>query len=497
MFPRQRLYETYQWDRINYQQIGGNLGKLGDLLKAAGKTIDEIPTATKNALKLNDIPADGLGLASLVARMDNISDTEIDQVVKELTTTGLLKQIADSLDPTSISRFHPKIIQNVPDDKLLQVIKKLSDNQEPYTKLNQVVEGLTDDKLLKVVNDLPPEKMSILKLTREQQTFLTGKIPIEKLKNIKTPELEPPPEIPIKTVTPKKAISNEMIEAEELKALEDPSIEFGPETLEAFTKRNKELLSNASQEGTVALNNLGKASVAKFKNFFTRNKNIAKVDLKATGKAQTLDEAKIQNASFISRNKKTIIATSVVVLVAGGLIAYGGVALDNFIKKNDAPFKIVGMEFDKTDPDTSIWIMYEVTTATKFELTADNWILLKEHDSVPMLPPIERIYKIAEVDNAARKLRILIQKNEKPTTTLGKTGKFLYQTTYDQQLLETASDLGKTLTAVPAAVAGGVFGGILEGLGLTKQTFLIGAGVFIGLIFILLIVYMVMSSKSK
>jgi hypothetical protein len=141
--------------------------------------------------------------------------------------------------------------------------------------------------------------------------------------------------------------------------------------------------------------------------------------------------------------------------------------------------------------------MYEVTTATKFELTADNWILLKEHDSVPMLPPIERIYKIAEVDNAARKLRILIQKNEKPTTTLGKTGKFLYQTTYDQQLLETASDLGKTLTAVPAAVAGGVFGGILEGLGLTKQTFLIGAGVFIGLIFILLIVYMVMSSKSK
>jgi hypothetical protein len=492
MFPRQRLYETYQWDRINYRQIGG--AGFGAIVDAA-KKIDDIPGLNAaQKLQIKNMPFENVAQLSRF-NLPPLAEKRIFEIFAEqLGDPAVQKNFVDAFAdvPEVALRLPSNILNKLPDDFLKKLDgKKLAEK-----------EGMDDAVLLRI--GAPPKKLDPVPQLPNDPKLPPA--PTTSRPSSSTPL--PPPFKPDEVAEANRAIEAAAKQKPEVTKIEntvadDTSKELTPKELATVQEANLD----AIEELSIAINKFGKRAeegankaikeyAEKFQKFIGKNKNISKVDLKATGKAQTLDEAKVQNASFISRNKKTIIATSVVVLVAGGLATYGGIALDNFIKKNDAPFKIVGMEFDTTDPDGSIWIMYEVTTTTKFELTAANWILLKEHDSVPMIPPIERIYKIAEVDNTARKLRILIQKNEKPTT-LGKSGKFLYQTTYDQQLLETAEDAGKLLSAVPAAVAGGVFGGILEGLGLTKQTFLIGAGVFVGLIVILIIIYMVMSSKSK
>jgi hypothetical protein len=69
------------------------------------------------------------------------------------------------------------------------------------------------------------------------------------------------------------------------------------------------------------------------------------------------------------------------------------------------------------------------------------------------------------------------------------------------QLEESAKDvaeaLGSSAGAAASGAAKGILGGVLETLGISTTNFLIGAGVFIGLIVILIIIYMVMNRGSS
>jgi hypothetical protein len=461
MFPRQRLYETYDLiDSYGYEQIGGaKFDTLGDLFAASGKAIKKAGQSILN-----------FPISSIAKLTGETRDKVLIYVSKSLDNPQVSNLFGKTFAPNIIKRFPAIIVDKLP----LETLKKLDlntlANKVSLQRLQEIrrfpdevkfADSIIDVKKLNKDNE---EMFELIRLQEEAKASKWDEINFDAVDEanvidpkLRNPLLDDPPSTIAKTP------SSGTTSAVETVVKKADEIEPTPTQVKAI-------------KDTVEPSDVS--------------------DLAKTNTKETTDVARVKQASWVSRNKGK---TFVIGAVSVGAIAYGGYALDNFIKKNDAPFKIIKMELDTKDPKNSIWFFYEVTPDTQFELTTNNWILLEENNATPKIP-INKIYKIVEVDNEKRRLRIFLQENELPTS-LGNSGKFRYQTTFGVQLEESAKDvaeaLGSSAGAAASGAAKGILGGVLETLGISTTNFLIGTGVTIGIIIILIIIYMVMNRGSK
>lgn len=475
MLPRQRQYGIFADDLIYYNQMGGaGISTIGDLLTTAGRKLEDITKALGKAVvnfKLADI-----------GRLTGAIKTKVFILVsKSLDNPRVQRLFIDTFQsPSILKRFPPVILNKLPvetlakldvttlsvkiQDDVLQSLRninpKLADEIDVFklnnnlTKLNQQLTDLknlqipnTDDldSIAKIAGDANPGTVSRADNVAEFNPTLKADDELDSL---------------IKSLNDGKA--NKLPEDGPVKLPEDGA-------------------KIATPEQIADLKNISGPELAKTPSGSATD---------GTLKVETPTTAKIDQAGWLSRNKGKIIVGGVTV----GAGIYGGFALDNFLKKNDTQFDIIQMELDKNDPDTSIWFYYSVKAENNFELTTNNWILLEKNDAVPQIP-IDKIYKVAEVDNTARKIKILLNKTEMPTS-IGHTGSFRYQTTYGNQLIETASDVAKGLGSGATQVATGLLGGILESLGLSKTAFFGGLIGIIVIIVILIVLFMVLKNRS-
>jgi hypothetical protein len=472
MFPRQRLYETYQWDRINYEQIGGagKFDTLGTFFVKAGQPIDKVIKAIGKA-------ATELNMTNILRLSGQFRDKIFSMIAVTLGRNDAARGIfLDAFQSPSVLKRFPAIILNkLPANALARLdVDTLATKIEgsKLVEIQKINPTIIDNVMnvrkttgsITVIADITPTDQGIARIARwetDDLDTLNDGIKLDTdadvLKNFSNPlGKADPPRIDAPPPPPKTP---------------SPDAPPPPPKTPSPTPTQVKAIKDSVEPSDVS-------------------------DLAKTNTKETTDVAKAKQASWVSRNKGK---TFVIGAVSVGAIAYGGYALDNFIKKNDAPFKIIKMELDTKDPKNSIWFFYEVTPDTQFELTTNNWILLEENNATPKIP-INKIYKIVEVDNEKRRLRIFLQENELPTS-LGNSGKFRYQTTFGVQLEESAKDvaeaLGSSAGAAASGAAKGILGGVLETLGISTTNFLIGTGVTIGIIIILIIIYMVMNRGSK
>lgn len=464
MLPRQRQYGIFADDLIYYEQMGGAVTTIADdigtLLNKTGTQLDKASLAlgesminTIKKIKLTELPtltgqirnvASNL-LSRLMSSSAALKQTMIETFSLPSLYGRLPKKILNVFPVSQLAKVDPAILANKLDAKNFLVIKRdFPDVAEAIVREKNMV-GAGDAAIEKVFKD--NEILDDLADDAIKQTD-GAKPPV--------PTSPVPGTVPVKPPLPTTPSPG---------SVKNP-VKVTAEELNEITKTIDPELAAKAPSGSKA---------------------------DGTLKVETAESAKIDQAGWYAKMK----ANKGKILIGGvtlGAAAYGGFALDNFLKKNDTQFDIIQMELDKNDPDTSIWFYYSVKAENNFELTTNNWILLEKNDAVPQIP-IDKIYKIAEVDNTARKIKILLNKTEMPTS-IGHTGSFRYQTTYSNQLIETASDVAKGLGSGATQVATGLLGGILESLGLSKTAFFGGLIGIIVIIVILIVLFMVLKNRG-
>jgi len=173
----------------------------------------------------------------------------------------------------------------------------------------------------------------------------------------------------------------------------------------------------------------------------------------------------IKNADELAENSKDSLGTQSFkwikahkITVAVGLGATGLVttALVMYELKNAKKFNIIAIE--DVSKGSTIKTMFTIDTEQKFSNKAGCRI--DGTDSVPIITPGR--YKI---DSVKEGNKIIIITKEKVTTN-GTKGTFTYFTTFEIELAGAVHDVVEGTVALGAAVATGVGGGILDGLGL-------------------------------
>jgi hypothetical protein len=455
MFPRQKLYAVYGQEDPNviqtptcnegYDQEGGaaGLSTIGDLLASAGKKIDDLNVGTL-ATRINDIK-----LGELFSKIQTLPLTRA-------TKLEIFNKIGEALEQPGIATRFAKTFEN--DPKILErfdstILNKL--DPKILAKMDvKVLLAKLDPKVIEEIKKIAPPAKKQEILDNEIMTNIQ-----EANKIFKEDSASLRIDVPTSSVA--KPVDDATRIADDLKPSPLP-----PKKPKMATSSEVKAIQEKIPE------------------------DVAKAEPNPTAtKVEAENVAKQGFAKWVSANKGYIVIAGVSI----SALAYGIYALDNFINRNNAPFEIIGMELDTKDPNNSIWFLYNVKEETQFQLTDLNWIVLETNDAVPKIP-VNKIYKIVEVDNDKRKLKIFLNKEEMPTS-LGKTGTFRYQTTYGNQLAEAANDVTDLIAKTGSKAAAGILDGFLEGIGVSKTGFFTGLAITVIVIVILIVIFMVLKLR--
>lgn len=161
------------------------------------------------------------------------------------------------------------------------------------------------------------------------------------------------------------------------------------------------------------------------------------------------DSIGTQSYKWIMANKKTVAAS----------IGFAGLAVTGLVfydMKNGKKFNIIAIE--DVSKGSTIKTMFTIETDQKF--SNKGTCRIDGTDCVPIITPGG--YKI---DSVKEGNKVIIITKEK-VTTKGTKGTFTYFTTFEIELAGAVHDVVEGTVAVGAAIATGVGGGVLDGLGL-------------------------------
>jgi len=212
-------------------------------------------------------------------------------------------------------------------------------------------------------------------------------------------------------------------------------------------------------------------------------KSANKIEFKIINNAgQTAAEAGEEAASFASRHAGKLFVFGATTLTAGAVAIAAKVLFDQM---NDTEFIITDMKVKPksevlpefvTGEGGLIILTYKLAEEggeddDYFPFETFDRIELKENDSTPKIPL--KMYDIIEVDNDNKTVTIHVK--TKLPTDLGKSGRFLYKTSFNNALRRMAKETTEVVTDTAIGAASGVAGGIAEAggkaLGVSGSTF--------------------------